>query len=94
MNKRINTLLFVLGATVFNIIITIISFIGLTILYIKLIIPLTSEASQPWGFVIVFMASLAVSFVVYRFLFKFLLKKIDVEKYFDPLFARRYKKPG
>jgi len=92
MNKRINTLLFVLGATVFNIVITVISFIGLMFLYVKLVIPLTSEASQPWGFIIVFMASLAVSFVVYRFLFKFLLKKIDIEKYFDPLFARRYKK--
>jgi len=94
MNKRINTLLFVLGATVFNIVITIISFIGLMFLYVKLIMPLTSEESQPWGFVIVFIASVAVSFIVYRFLSKFLLKKIDVGKYFDPLFAKRYKKPG
>jgi len=92
MNKRINTLLFVLGATIFNIIITILSFFGLTALYIKLIAQMTPEANHSWGFTIVFLASIAVSFVVYRLLFKYLLKKIDVEKYFDPLFAKRYKR--
>jgi membrane protein implicated in regulation of membrane protease activity len=92
MNKRINTLLFILGATAFNIIITVLSFLGLTFLYIKLIIPLIPEANHPWGFVIIVLASLAVSFVVYRFLFKYLLKKIDVDKYFDPLFGRKYRK--
>jgi len=92
MNKRINTLLFVLGATVFNIIVTVLSFIGLTVLYIKLIIPLIPDANHSWGFTIVFLVSLAVAFIVYRFLFKYLLKKINVEKYFDPLFVRRYKK--
>jgi membrane protein implicated in regulation of membrane protease activity len=92
MNKRINTLLFVLGATAFNIIITVLSFLGLTFLYLKLIMPLIPEANYSWGFVIVFLTSLAVAFVVYRFMFKYLLKRIDVEKYFDPLFAKRYKK--
>jgi len=91
MNKRINTLLFVLGATVFNIIVTVLSFIGLMALYIKFIIPLIPEANQ-WVFTIVFLVSLAVSFIVYRFLLKYLLKKINIEKYFDPLFVRRYKK--
>jgi len=92
MNKRINTLLFVLGATVFNIIIAILSFIGLTILYVKLIMPLAPEANHSWGFSIIFLVSIVVSFVVYRYTLKYLLKKIDTDKYFSPLFARKYKK--
>jgi hypothetical protein len=94
MNKRINTLLFILGATIFNIVIAVLSFIGLTILYIKLIMPLTQEADYSWGFAIIFLFSLGISFVVYRFLLKYLLKKINIEKYFDPLLVRRYKKPS
>jgi phosphoglycerol transferase MdoB-like AlkP superfamily enzyme len=92
MNKRINTLLFVLGATAFNVIITILSFIGFFVLYISLIAPLTPEATHSWAFAFIFLASIAVSFVAYRFLFKYLLKKIDVDKYFDPLFIKKYKK--
>jgi predicted neutral ceramidase superfamily lipid hydrolase len=92
MNKRINTLLFILGATVFNIIITVLSFIILTILYVKLIMPLTPEADHSWGFTIVFLVSLAVSFVVYRYASKYFIKKIDIDKYFGPLFVRKYRK--
>jgi hypothetical protein len=92
MNKRINTLLFILGATAFNVIIIVVIFLGLTFLYGKLIMPLIPEAVYSWGFVVVILASIAVSFVAYRILFKYLLKKIDVDKYFDPLFVRRYKK--
>jgi hypothetical protein len=92
MNKRINTLLFILGATVFNVIIAVLSFIGLTVLYIKLIMPLAPEGNHSWGFAIVFLVSLAISFVVYRYLIKYLLKKIDTDKYFGPLFTRRYKR--
>jgi len=89
MNKKVNTLLFILGGTVFNILIAILCFVALTALYWNFLMPLMPEESRWWGFTIIFLASIVLSFVLYRLILKHLIKKIDVEKYFDPLFARR-----
>jgi len=95
MNKKLNTVLFVLGATVFNVLTTIISFGLLIFIYIRLLYNLIPQQYASWGFSIIFIASLVVSFVVYRNLLKYLMKKVDVEKYFDPIFVRKnFKKPG
>ena len=95
MNKKVNTLLFVLGATVFNVIVAVISFILLLLLYAGVIVPLMPETGQSWAFSLIFIASIAISIFVYRIVLKFLLTKVDVEKYFDPLFVRNnVKKPG
>jgi hypothetical protein len=50
------------------------------------------ESGFQWSFTLIFLASLAVSFLVYRWLLKYLLTKVDIEKYFDPIFLRKYKK--
>jgi hypothetical protein len=89
MNKKANTLLFILCATIFNILIAIISFIGLTLLYIRFVMVLMPEGGRSWAFSMIFLASIAISFMVYRFVLKFLLTKVKVEDYFDPLFIRR-----
>ena len=95
MNKKINTILFILGATLFNVLVAVISFILLTLLYVNFIMMSLPENGRSWGFTLIFLGSLAISFFVYRIVLKFLLTKIDVEKYFDPLFVRRnIKKPG
>jgi hypothetical protein len=54
--------------------------------------PILPEGSGSWGFTLIFLLSLAIAFMVYRWLLKYLLKKIDIEKYFDPIFANKYKK--
>ena len=92
MNKKANTILFILGATLFNILVAIISFIGLTFFYANYLMSSIPETSRAWGFSLIFIMSIIISFFVYRYLLKYLLKRIDIEKYFDPLFARRYKK--
>ena len=89
MNKKVNTLLFILGATAFNIIVVILSFIILFYLYLRFVMDLIPEAERAWGFTFIFIASMVISFVVYRQVFKYLLKKVDVEKYFDPLFVKK-----
>ncbi|MCL2441188.1 MAG: leader peptide processing enzyme [Treponema sp.] len=94
MNKKVNTLLFILGATFFNVIIAVISFILLLILYASFIVPRLSGGAQSWAFSLIFLSSIAISILVYRIALKFLLARINVEKYFDPLFVRRnIKKP-
>ena len=89
MNKKINTLLFILGATVFNILVTILSFSLLLVIYAKFIMRLLPEGTQMWSFPLIFIAALAVAFVVYRYALSFLLKKIEMEKYFAPIFGSR-----
>jgi len=89
MNKKANTLLFILGATVFNVLTAIISFVLLTLLYVRFLMELIPESGRSWGFALIFISSIAISFLVYRAVLKFLLTKIQVEKYFDPIFARK-----
>ncbi|MDR1868678.1 MAG: leader peptide processing enzyme [Treponema sp.] len=89
MNKKVNTLLFILGATVFNILVAILGFVLLTLLYVKFIMLLIPESDRSWGFTLIFLFSIVISFFVYRFALKYLLTKIEVEKYFDPLFVKR-----
>jgi phosphoglycerol transferase MdoB-like AlkP superfamily enzyme len=92
MNKKVNTLLFLLGATLFNILVAILSFILLTVLYVNFLMPMVPEASRSWNFTLIFLAAIVISFITYRKLFKYLINKIDAEKYFDPIFTGRYSK--
>jgi phosphoglycerol transferase MdoB-like AlkP superfamily enzyme len=91
MNKKVNTILFILGATVFNIIVTILSFLTLLVIYAKALIPLLPDTAHMWSFPFLFLLSLAVAFIVYRRVLNYIMKKVEMEKYFDPLFVRRQK---
>ena len=92
MNKKTNTILFILGGTVFNILITLISFILLLVIYSRFF-PQLPEESAAWILPLIFVLSVAISFVVYRMVVKYITKKIDMEKYFDPIFGRRRPPP-
>ncbi len=90
MNKKINTILFILGATVFNIIVTLLSFLLLLLLNARLM-KFLPEGAQAWSFPLIFIAAIAISFFVYKFVLNLIIKKINVEKYFDPLIKTRYR---
>ena len=87
MNKKVNTALFILVATLFNIIITVGFFLLLLTVYAKFIMRFLSEGAQAWSFPVIFIAAIAFSFVVYRFVLKLMLKKVEMEKYFHPIFG-------
>ena len=87
MNKKTNTLLLIVGATIFNIFVTILCFFVLLLVYVKFIITLLPEDSNAWGFPVIFIGAVAMSFFIYRFALKLLIKKINVDKYFDPIFG-------
>jgi hypothetical protein len=91
MNKKINTILFILGATVFNVLITVLSFLLLLLFYSKCIVQFLPQGAQGWAFPFIFIAAIAISFFVYKFALRFLLKKINVDKYFDPIINTRYR---
>jgi len=89
MSKKTNTLLFILGGTVFNILVTVLCFIIFLVIYSRFLYPNLPESSGAWVMPIIFVVSIIVSFLVYRFAVRILIKKVDMEKYFDPIFSRR-----
>jgi hypothetical protein len=88
-SKKTNTLLFILGATVFNILVTMISFFALFFLYSHILASRLPDEAFIWGLIFVFIGAIVLSFVVYQSLLKLLIKKINVEKYFDPIFKSK-----
>jgi len=89
MSKKTNTLLFIVGATFFNILVTFLSFIILLVIYGYLLLPRLPQSAGAWAIPVIFIASIVISFLVYRFAIKFIMKKVNMEKYFDPIFGSR-----
>jgi Kef-type K+ transport system membrane component KefB len=89
MSKKTNTLWFILGATVFNVLIVIISFVILLALFVRFFLPVLPENAAAWGLPVMFVGAFALAFVIYRLILKQILKRVDMEKHFDPLFGRR-----
>jgi uncharacterized membrane protein (DUF485 family) len=93
MSKKTNTLWFILGATAFNILVTVICFVVLLVIYARFLLPMLPESSASWGFPVIFIGAIALSFVLYRIILKQVMKKVDMEKHFDPIFGGRRKPP-
>lgn len=89
MSKKTNTLLFILGATVLNVLIMALCFMLLLFIYARLLAPLLPETVQAWGLPLILIGSMALSFVLYRIMLKQLVKRVTMEKYFAPLFSRK-----
>jgi len=89
MSKKTNTVVFILVATLFNVIVTILSFIILLVLYSKFIYPLIPESILSWIMPVLFIASIVISYLVYKKVIKILMKRMNIDDYFDPLFGPR-----
>ena len=89
MSKKTNTLLFILGGTAFNILVTIICFIVLLVIYSRFLYTQLPESSAAWIMPVIFVLSIVASFLIYRVVIKIVMKKVDMEKYFDPIFGPR-----
>jgi peptidoglycan/LPS O-acetylase OafA/YrhL len=63
------------------------------VIYARFLIDKLPQESVAWGFHIIFIAAIALSFVVYRLVLKQIMKRIDIEKHFDPIFGSRYRRP-
>jgi uncharacterized membrane protein YbhN (UPF0104 family) len=85
MNKKTNTLLFILIAMMTNIVATLIYFFILYLLYSVFIAPRLPANSEVLSLALIFLAALAISFITYQKLLKLFIKKVDVRKYFEPV---------
>jgi ABC-type Na+ efflux pump permease subunit len=94
MNKRkMNTVLFIIGATIFNIFMMMVL---LTVGIAVLSMAVDQESNQNLVqilMVLIFIGAIAGAFFIYHRAVKLLSKKIDMDRYFHPLFgAKRGKK--
>jgi hypothetical protein len=89
MSKKSNTFLFILGGTIFNILITLISFLVFLLIYSKFLYGRINEGSVAWVLPVLFVLAIVVSFFVYRLAVKIIMKKVDMEKHFDPIFRQK-----
>ena len=89
MSKKTNTLLFILAGTVFNIIITMSCFLILLIIYSKFLSGRIGESISAWVLPVFFIAAIVAAFFIYRLAVKIIIKKVDMDKYFDPIFGKR-----
>jgi ABC-type Na+ efflux pump permease subunit len=88
MNKKLNYVLFIVAATVVNIII-----IGLLIIIplILLRVFLGDTADSIYPIVIAFLPLLAIigGYFIYTKLYMLFREKVNMEKYFEPIFKRK-----
>jgi hypothetical protein len=91
-NKKVNTVLFMLGATLVNVIIMIALLAGLIILLTVISNSVQiSEGVRTIFLVLIFAISIFGTYFFYNLIIKTLTSKIDMEKYFDPIFKPRKK---
>ena len=88
MNKKANTALFVLGATVFNLVIMALLFF-VPLILLSLIFG--ERLAGVFGVlsIVLFFAALVGSFFVYGFVMKKVSARVDMDKYFEPIFKKR-----
>ncbi len=89
MNKKANTILFVLGATVANVLVMIVVFLLLFVLFGRFLAPVLPSAADQIAVILIFVGSIVVTYFAYHRAIRALTNRIDMEKYFDPIFRRR-----
>jgi hypothetical protein len=86
MNKKVNTALFILGATVFNLVLMLVLF---AIPMVALIAIFGEKLQSAFGIisVVLFFAALVGSFFLYGFIMKRISAKWELDKYLHPIFT-------
>ena len=88
MNKKVNTVFFLIGATLLNLIIMFL-FIVISLVLISVIFKDLSPNLISILMVLIFIGSIVGAFFVYGRILKIVSRKVDLEKYFLPLFRKK-----
>ena len=93
MNKKVNTALFMIGATLLNIILMLVLLI-LFIFLIGVLFPDPSSTLAQILLIAAFLLALGGSFGIYTLIIKIISKKYDLDKYLHPIFKPRRRDGG
>lgn len=89
MTKRAKTLLFLAAAVLFNIAVTVLSFAALSLLYFAAARPFISDNFIIFGFPVIFITAIFLSFAVYRAVLRRFMRTFDMNRHFDTAFSFR-----
>jgi Na+/melibiose symporter-like transporter len=87
MNKKLNTAIFLVVATAVNIGIMLVVFVALMVV----VTLVARENAQVLSvlYIVAFFLSIVATFFLYSLVMKLFQKKVDMEKYFHPIFRPR-----
>ncbi len=89
MNKRVNTVLFVIGATIANIIVMMVIFLILFVIFGRFLAPMIPANVGVYILMALFVLSIVITYFIYHRVVKWLSGKYDLEQYFGQIFPRR-----
>lgn len=90
MSKRFNTIVFILAASLFNVLVTLAVLILCFVVVAKAFPGLFASSSLGITVILtIFLLSLVISALAYRGVLVLIRKRIDMDKYFEPLFGGR-----
>ncbi|MFP4113497.1 MAG: hypothetical protein ACOCZB_06330 [Spirochaetota bacterium] len=89
MNKKANTILFMIAATVVNVVLMILILVGLMVLY-AWVAPggFASQVGQIAG-IVIFLAAIGLTYFIYHRLIRWISSKWNLEEYFAPIFGKK-----
>jgi len=89
MNKRLNSVLFILAATVLNIVLMFVLFLATFILFARFLAPVLPPGINRILPPVLLVGSVIGTYVIYHRIMKWATHKYNLEQYFAPLFGRR-----
>lgn len=94
MNKKLSTVLFVIGGTIVNVILMVLFIFGMLAAVSGVLRTLGYEPGStiyiPFLIAAIF-GGMVLAFITYSRIMKFVQKKFDLEKYLEPLFKKKKK---
>ncbi|MDR3173315.1 MAG: hypothetical protein LBU19_03605 [Treponema sp.] len=87
MKKKENTIVLIIAATAFNIFLTALIFMAMFSLFFVFIKPLISDNFIVFVLPAVFIASVFLSFGIYRILLRHIMKNVNMDKYSNTEFS-------
>ena len=89
MNRTLNTVLFLVGATLFNIIIILIIFVVGFALIGQFVLPHIGLVAGQIALIVLFCASLAGGYAIYNRVVRWLTNRYALDNYLEPIFRRK-----
>lgn len=90
MNKKLNTVLFMLAGTVLNIFMMLASFLILLFLANLVLTPESNDTFRMVVFLLVVSLSIIGSFILYSKIVKRINEKYNLDQYMHPLFGKKH----
>lgn len=89
MNRRLNTILFLIGATLVNILVMVVLFLILFVLFARFVAPAVPPETGQFVLLGLFVLSVVGTYFIYHRIMAALQQRVALDKYFGPIFRKQ-----